>query len=158
MNSDPAFRGAWRVFLYVGLAVAALTVVDLARRRMLEGPVDWHRPAWRRTTLLGVGTVLAVAAVAGNIDSQAVWTFTDAQVVVVPFVAVTLTWVAVTARMTATGPACAAAMAYLSASALAALYLALAASSAFGAATAVGDLCLLVAVILAFRPPAACPD
>ena len=91
-----------------------LTVVDLARRRMLEGPVDWHRPAWRRSALLGVGTVLAVAAVAGDIDDQAVWTFTDAQVVVVPFVAVTLTWVAVTVRMTATGPARAAAMAYLS--------------------------------------------
>jgi hypothetical protein len=151
MNSDPAFRGAWRVFLYVGLAVAVLTVVDLARRRMLEGPVDWHRPAWRRTALLGVGTALAVAAVAGDIDNQAVWTFTDAQVVVVPFVSVTLTWVAVTARMTATGPACAAAMAYLCASALAALYLALAASSAFGAATAVGDVCLLVAVVLDSR-------
>jgi hypothetical protein len=153
MNSDPAFRGAWRVFLYVGLAVAALTVVDLARRRLLEGSVDWQRPGWRRTTLLGVGTVLAVAAVAGDIDNQAVWTFTAAQVVVVPFVATALTWVAVTVRMTATGPARAAASAYLSASALAALYLALAASSAFGAATAVGDICLLVAVILAIRPP-----
>jgi hypothetical protein len=53
--------------------------------------------------------------------------------------------------MTATGPACAAAMAYLSASALAALYLALAASSAFGAATAVGDVCLLVGVVVASR-------
>jgi hypothetical protein len=153
MNSDPAFRGAWRVFLYVGLAVAALTVVDLARRRLLEGSVEWQRPGWRRTTLLGVGTVLAVAAVAGDIDNQAVWTFTAAQVVVVPFVATALTWVAVTVRMTATGPARAAASAYLSASALAALYLALAASSAFGAATAVGDICLLVAVILAIRPP-----
>jgi hypothetical protein len=54
--------------------------------------------------------------------------------------------------MTATGPACAAAIAYLSTSSLAALYLALSASSAFGAATAVGDIFLLVAVILALRP------
>ncbi len=151
MNSDPAFRGAWRVFLYTGLAVAVLTVVDLARRRMLEGPVGWRRPAWRLTALLGVGTALAVAAVAGDIDDQAIWTFTNAQVVVVPFVAVTLTWLAVTARMTATGPACAASMAYLSASIRSALYLALAASSAFGVATAVGDVCLLVAVVLASR-------
>ena len=154
MNSDPAFRGAWRVFLYLGLAVAVLTVVDLARRRMLEGPVDWQRPAWRRTALLGVGTALAIAAVAGDIDNQAIWTFTDAQVVVVPFVAVTLTWVAVTARMAATGSARTAAMAYLSSSTLSALYLALAASSAFGAATAVGDVCLLVAVILTVWRPA----
>ena len=68
MNSDPAFRDAWRVFLYGGLAVAVLTVVDLARRRLLEGPVGWHRPSWRRSALLGVGTVLAIAAVALDID------------------------------------------------------------------------------------------
>jgi hypothetical protein len=151
MNSDPAFRDAWRVFLYGGLAVAVLTVVDLARRRMFEGPVGWQRPSWRRTVLLGIGTVLAIAAVALDIDDQAVWNFTDAQVVVVPFVAVTLTWVAVTARMTATGAAGAAAVAFLSASTLAALYLGVNASSAFAAATAVGDVCLLVAVILASR-------
>jgi hypothetical protein len=151
MNSDPAFRDAWRVFLYVGLAVAVLSVVDLARRRMLEGPVDWQRPSWRRTALLGVGTVLAVAAVALDIDDQAVWTGTDAQVVVLPFVAVTLTWVAVTVRMTANGAARAAAVAFLSASTVAALYLGIARTSAFPAATAAGDVCLLVAVILASR-------
>jgi hypothetical protein len=151
MSSDPAFRGAWRVFLYVGLAVAVLTVVDLARRRMLEGPVGWQRPSWRRSALLGVGTVLAIAAVALDIDNQAVWTFSDAQVVIVPFLAVTLTWVAVTARMPATGPAGAAAMAFLAASTVAALYLGLARTSAFAAATTVGDVCLLVAVILAAR-------
>jgi hypothetical protein len=151
MGSDPAFRGTWRVFLYVGLAVAVLSVVDLARRRMLEGPGGWQRPSWRRSAFLGVGTVLAIAAVALDIDDQAVWTFSDAQVVVVPFVAVTLTWVAVTARMPATGPAGAAAMAFLAASTVAALYLGLARTSAFAAATALGDVCLLVAVILASR-------
>ena len=147
MNSDPAFRGAWRVFLYVGLAVAVLTVVDLARRRMLEGPVGWQRPSWRRTALLAVGTVLAVAAVALDVDGVAVWTSTDAQVVVVPFVAVTLTWVAVTARMTATGVSGTAATAYLAASILAALYVGVSRTAPFAAATAVGDVCLLVAVL-----------
>jgi hypothetical protein len=151
MNSDPPFRDAWRAFLYVGLAVAVLTVVDLARRRMLEGPVGWRRPSWRRSAWLGVGTVLAIAAVALDIDDQAVWTFSDAQVVVLPFVAVMLTWVAVTVPMTATGAARAAAVAFLSASTLAALYLGVNASSAFAAATALGDVCLLVAVILASR-------
>ena len=150
MKSEPAFRDAWRVFLYVGLAVAVLTVVDLARRRMLEGPVGWQRPSWRRSALLVVGTVLAIAAIALDINDQAVWTFSDA-VVVVPFVAVTLTWVAVTVPMTATGAARAAAVAFLSASTLAALYLGVNASSAFAAATALGDVCLLVAVILASR-------
>jgi hypothetical protein len=147
MNSDPAFRGAWRVFLYVGLAVAVLTVVDLARRRMLEGPVSWQRPSWRRTALLAVGTVLAVAAVALDVDGVAVWTSTDAQVVAVPFVAVTLTWVAMTARMTATGAAGTAATAYLAASILAALYVGVSRTAPFAAATAVGDICLLVAVV-----------
>ena len=149
MTSDPAFRGAWRVFLYVGLAVAVLTVVDLAQRRMLEGPVSWQRPSWRRTALLAVGTVLAVAAVALDVDGVAVWTSTDAQVVVVPFVALTLTWVAVTARMPATGAAGTAATAYLGASILAALYLGVSRTAPFAAATAVGDICLLVAVLTA---------
>jgi hypothetical protein len=66
-------------------------------------------------------------------------------------VAVTLTWVAVTARMPATGAARGAAMAFLAASTVAALYLGVARTSAFAAATAVGDVCLLVAVILAAR-------
>jgi hypothetical protein len=43
-------------------------------------------------------------------------------------------------------------MAFLPASTLAALYLGVSGKAPFGVATAVGDVCLVVAVILASRP------
>jgi hypothetical protein len=157
MRSDPAFRNNWRVLLYVGLAVAAVGVVDLARRQVLDGPVAWHRPPWRQTALLVAGTLLGVAALGLDVDSQAVWAFTGGQAIALPLLAATSAWVTVSLGSDPSRTLRVAVAAYLSASAVAALYLAVAASSAFGAGTALGDIFLLAAVVTS-RPGSAHPD
>jgi len=152
MRTDPAFSTTWRVFLYVGLAVAAAGVVDLARRRAFDGPVGWHRPSWRQTALLVPGSLLGVAALALDVDDQGIWAFSGGQAVALPLLAAAFAWVTVTVRSDGSRPLSVAVTAYLSASALAALYLAVAASSAFGAGTALGDICLALAVVTSRQP------
>jgi hypothetical protein len=153
MNSDPSFRDSWRGFLYLGLLVVALSVVDLARRHLLDGPVRWHRPRWQQTALLGAGTVLGVVALALDVDGRSVWVYSDAQVVGLPLVAGTVAWLVVTAELGGDmRPLRSAAVTVLAASTIAALYICLNRSAPFALATALGDACLLVAVILASRP------
>jgi hypothetical protein len=147
MRSDPAFSTTWRVFLYVGLAVAAVGVVDLARREAFDGPIGWHRPSWPQTALLVAGTLLGAASLALDVDSQGVWAYSGGQAVSLLLLAAAFSWVTVTVRSEGSRHLRVAVTAYLSASALAALYLAVAASSAFGAGTALGDICLALAVV-----------
>jgi hypothetical protein len=154
MNSDPAYRDPWRGFLYLGLLVVALSVVDLARRHLLDGPVRWHRPPWRQTALLAAGTVLGVVALALEVDGRPVWVYSDAQVVGLPVIATAVAWLIATAQLGGDmRPLRAAAVTVLAASTVAALYLCLNRSALFALATALGDACLLVAVILASRRP-----
>jgi hypothetical protein len=154
MNSDPSFRDSWRGFLYLGLLVVALSIVDLARRRLLDGPVRWHRPPWRQTALLGTGTILGVAALALEVDGRPVWVYSDAQVVGLPLVAGAVAWLVVTAALgDDMRPLRSAAVTVLATSTVAALYIGLNRSAPFALVTALGDALLLVGVILASRPP-----
>jgi hypothetical protein len=156
MNSDPSFRDPWRGFLYLGLLVVVLSVVDLARRHLLDGPVRWHRPPWQQTALLGAGTVLGLVALALEVDGRPVWVYSDAQVVGLPVIAGAVAWLVVIAELGGDmRPLRSAAVTILAASTVAALYISLNRSAPFAFATALGDACLLVAVILASRRPLA---
>jgi uncharacterized membrane protein YtjA (UPF0391 family) len=153
IRDDASLAWIWRDYLCLALAAIVVVVLELWHRQQLRGGLTWRRPTLLESGLLVPGAVLAFDAARQRFDHQLITVVAGKPFLLLPVLTVAVTCLAAFIRISGDRATViiTTAVAYLGATSLALLYLALSVSAPFAVVTLYGNALLLLA--LAARRP-----
>jgi hypothetical protein len=146
IRDDPSLAWIWRNYLFLALAAIVVVVLELWHRHLLRGRLSWRRPTLLESGLLVPGAVLAFDAARQRFHDQLITVVAGKLFLVLPVITVALTCLATFIRISGDRATViiTTAVAYLGATSLALLYLALSVSAPFAVLTLYGNAFLLL--------------
>jgi hypothetical protein len=148
IRDDTSLAWIWRNYLCLALAAIVVVVLELWHRQLLRGWLTWRRPTLLECGLLVPGAVLAFDAARQRFDHQLITVVAGKPFLLLPVLTMVLICLATFIRISGDRATViiTTAVAYLGATSLALLYLALSVSAPYAVVTLRGNAFLLLAI------------